>query len=526
MPVLGGLPSIPSASCPSAAAALAAGGLGPACQVAAGVSGASGSVVSQAAGFGVSTVFDALGSWVAQGATWLLDQIGGAVGSSSSVDLGASWFSAHYAEMATLAGVVIVPMLLMGIVQSVYRQNASMLMRSVLVNVPLAILLTAVAVKLVELGLTLVDDLSSAVASGAGLDGGHFLSAVTQPLSAAEAATPGGIPGLLVFLGGMIVVLGSLLVWIELLVRAAAVYVAVLFLPLALASLAWPAISHWCRRLVDTLVALVLSKFVIVAVLGLAAGALAGGTGSKPSGTPPGTAGGGGFTAVLGGGALLLLAGFSPWAVLRLLPFLEAGAIGHLEGVGQRARQSAVLPARILALDAMNVAARTALDGAGGRLLGGSAAASFGPGSTSRSIGSGGPGVGGATRSPGSPGPDPSGSGDGGSGDPSGGLESGVTAASATGVGSMIPLGHDIPRWETNREASAVTSPEEWSGSDRSTEGSSGLIPLPRATGTDVEHFLGYDDLGPRLIAGTRKARRAPDRDGDRSDPPTWDDRG
>ena len=70
------------------------------------------------------------------------------------------------------------------------------------------------------------------------------------------------------------------MVWVELLIRAAAVYVAVLFLPLALASLAWPAIAHWCRRLVDTLVALVLGKFVIVSVLSLAAGALAGGTGS------------------------------------------------------------------------------------------------------------------------------------------------------------------------------------------------------------------------------------------------------
>ena len=65
-------------------------------------------------------------------------------------------------------------------------------------------------------------------------------------------------------------------------IRAAAVYVAVLFLPLALASLAWPAIAHWCRRLVDTLVALVLGKFVIVSVLSLAAGALAGGTGRRP----------------------------------------------------------------------------------------------------------------------------------------------------------------------------------------------------------------------------------------------------
>ena len=54
--------------------------------------------------------------------------------------------------MAALAGVVIVPLLLLGIVQSVYRQSASSLLRSVLVNVPLAVLLTAVAVQLVQTG--------------------------------------------------------------------------------------------------------------------------------------------------------------------------------------------------------------------------------------------------------------------------------------------------------------------------------------------------------------------------------------
>jgi len=73
---------------------------------------------------------------------------------------------------------------------------------------------------------------------------------------------------------------------------------------------------------VDTLVALILGKFVIVSVLSLAAGALAG----------AGGAGGGGFTAVLGGAALLMLSAFAPWALFRLIPFLEAGAVAISKG--------------------------------------------------------------------------------------------------------------------------------------------------------------------------------------------------
>jgi hypothetical protein len=117
--------------------------------------------------------------------------------------------------------------------------------------------------------------------------------------------------------------------WLELLVRAAAVYVAVLFLPLARATLVWPSISHWCRRLVETLTALILSKFVIVATLSLAAGAVASGTAGTGSA-------GAGFASVLAGGALLVLSTFVPFSILRLIPMVEAGAVGHLEGVRQR----------------------------------------------------------------------------------------------------------------------------------------------------------------------------------------------
>jgi hypothetical protein len=76
-------------------------------------------------------------------------------------------------------------------------------------------------------------------------------------------------------------------------------------------------------------VALILSKFVIVAVLALAAGALASG-------------GGTGFAPVLGGGALLLLAAFTPFTLLRLVPAVEAGAVHQLEGSRQRVQHAAL----------------------------------------------------------------------------------------------------------------------------------------------------------------------------------------
>lgn len=540
MTALGGLPVLPGASCPSAAASLGAAGLGPICQAASGVTGLAGSAASQVAGFGVDSVLDALGAWVADGATWLLGQIGAVIGDTTGVDLGASWFTAHYGTMAALAAVVVIPLLLLGVIQSVYRQSASMLLRSVVVNVPLALLLTAVAVKLVQLGLAITDALSAAVAQGAGLDSGHFLSSVTLELSGAQAAGVSGVPAFVLFLGALAVVFGALLVWLELMVRAAAVYVAVLFLPLALASLAWPAISHWCRRLVDTLVALILGKFVVVSVLSLAVGALAGGTGSVPAGSgsnSAGASGGGGFTAVAGGAALLLLAAFAPWALFRLLPFLEAGAVGHLEGLSQRARRSVVAPTRALAQEAIRASTRGALAGAaagatGGAMGGALRGAAKGPFDPGRRGGPTGP-TPAAGAGPGDP-PRPEG------GAPAGvGPDPGPSMSETIGVGATVSPGHGIPVWEAHPEASAAAafylegdpSGERHgalpapildgpgggagvggAGVGGATGGATGgaVRALPRQSGARRADAMGRDDLGPRLIAAPQTRTVAP----------------
>ena len=121
----------------------------------------------------------------------------------------------------------------------------------------------------------------------------------------------------------------AFVLWLELAVRSAAIAAAALFLPLALAGFAWPATAHWARRLGETLAALVLSKLVIAAVLALAAGLL---------GSSSGLAG------VVEGIALLAVAAFAPFALLKLVPAIEAGAAAHLEGLGRRPVHAARAP--------------------------------------------------------------------------------------------------------------------------------------------------------------------------------------
>jgi hypothetical protein len=331
-----GLPVIPGVSCPGGsldvlctATGLAGGGLASA---GAGVAAA-----------GASAVLGAFTSWVVGGAAWMLDRIGDVLSATTSVDVGAHWFTAHFSLMAGVAGVVVLPMVLLAVVQAVYRQSAGMLLRSLFVHLPLAALLTLAALQLVQMGLEITDGLSATVASGTGADLHHLLGGAVAAMVAASQGS--GFPEFVLLMGALLVAFGAFVLWVELLVRAAAVYVAVLFLPLVLASLVWPAVSHWCRRLVETIAALILSKFVIVTILSLAVSALGSGTAGSD----------GGFATVLAGGALLLLAAFSPFVLLRLVPMVEAGAVQQLESARHRA-QHAVTAGPRAALRAYSVA--------------------------------------------------------------------------------------------------------------------------------------------------------------------------
>ena len=329
--------------------------LNPICQV--------GSLGSSVASAGFEAILNGISQWVASGAEWLLNQIGDVLSATTTVDVGASWFRTHYGQMTALAGVVVLPMLLASTLQAVLRQNPGQLIRTYLVQLPLALLLAVVAIQVVILSLSATDAMSDAVAGGTNADVSSLLTTVTSGL--VSSASDPSIASFVLLLVALLIAVAAFVLWLELLIRAAAVYVAVLFLPLALATLVWPAVSHWCRRLVETLAALILSKFVIVATLSLAAGAVASGTaGSGGHGS--------GFSSVLAGGALLLMATFVPFAILRMIPAVEAGAVAHLDGLRERGTAAMTqMPRR-----AANHALHEGLGALGdARLLAGTAAA-------------------------------------------------------------------------------------------------------------------------------------------------------
>ena len=427
-----------------------------------------GSVVSS----GFESVLNGISQWVASGAEWLLNQIGDVLSATTTVDVGASWFRTHYGQMTALAGVVILPMLLASTLQAVVRQNPGQLIRTFLVQLPLALLLAVVAIQIVVLSLSATDAMSDAVAGGTNADVSSLLTTVTSGL-VSSAADP-SIASFVLLLIALLIAVAAFVLWLELLIRAAAVYVAVLFLPLALATLVWPAVSHWCRRLVETLAALILSKFVIVATLSLAAGAVTSGTAGTGNH-------GSGFSSVLAGGALLLMATFVPFAILRMIPAVEAGAVAHLDGLRERGTAAMTRTARTAAAHALHEGLGAVGDA---RLMAGTAAAG--------GLGGGGHGD--------------RGGGGGGDGDRGDAGEGGT----GSGSGSGIPLGEGDP------SAQRIYDEGVASGIGPRPKGPKPLLPAPtsRAEGAagataDAAGATGFEpDPADRVGARNAKGRR------------------
>jgi hypothetical protein len=168
----------------------------------------------------------------------------------------------------------------------------------------------------VESALGLTDWMTASVLKHFGDDTKEFFSDVSEVL-VPSSLTGSPLPGFLLFLGAMLTALATFVVWLELIMREAAIYVAVAFLPLCFAAMIWDKTAHWCRKLVELLAALILAKLTIAVAVSLAAGAMAHGRGGE-----------GGMTALMAGCAVMVIAAFTPWMLLRLVPMAEAA--GHM----------------------------------------------------------------------------------------------------------------------------------------------------------------------------------------------------
>lgn len=287
------------------------------------VTGAVGGVGGQLAGGLGDAALSALTNFVVGGAVWFLGQVADVVTRSTELSVTAGWFTARYRVMAALAGSLTVLFVLLAALAALIARDPRRLIRPVAM-IPAAGLGTFAAVAVTRLLLAVSDQMSAAVSRGLTGDLREALTGAAHGLGTLTLVGGGPVvPAFATMLAGLLAAVAAVVIWLELLLREVAIYATLLFFPIGLAGLVWDGSRRWAGRLTEILCALIFAKFVIVAVLSLAVGGLASGRE--------------GYGGVLLGAALLVVAAFAPFLLLRIIGVLEvAAAATALEGVRQR----------------------------------------------------------------------------------------------------------------------------------------------------------------------------------------------
>jgi hypothetical protein len=289
---------------------------------------------------GVESVIGGGAKAVGQGALdailhWVADSLASAcntvmtglfqfLNSSSTVSLTQGWWAGPRAQhivasVAQIAGVLMIAFLLAVVVQGTLAGDPASMVRAALKEVPMAVFGIVALGTLTGLLLALTDAASSLVLG----DAPESLQRFFAGFGASSNVLSGGILGIVLF---VVFLVGALLVWVELIVRSSLIYLLIACAPLALAARVWPATRSAFRRLCDIGLALIVSKFVIALALALGAAALGGG--GPQNATTAGTAGLD-AAGLLAGGTLMLLAAFTPFVLLRVLPVLETAVVAQ-----------------------------------------------------------------------------------------------------------------------------------------------------------------------------------------------------
>ncbi len=273
------------------------------------------------AGFG--SLVNSIIGWVANSVIYMIGQFLNLVNNQTAPDIYSQNFSHYLKLMEITSASLMLPLIMFAIIKLVITQNSQGLLKLVGVDIPVSLLGTGFAMVMIKFALELVDRLSAMFLESAGISLSQGLSNLGAYLLAVSTPGSNGLPGFFTLVILLIFIFGFLGLVFEMIVRSAAIELAVLFLPLAFMGLIWPSTSHWLRKMIDLLISLIISKLIVVVVIALAVSQLI----SVHNVT---------VGSVLTALALLLLAVYSPFFLMHVIPAMEH--FGSVSQMGHSAK--------------------------------------------------------------------------------------------------------------------------------------------------------------------------------------------
>ncbi|WP_046732872.1 hypothetical protein [Streptomyces humi] len=358
-------PSLSASPAPSASASSDSCGLliGPAkdyCEKGSG-SGSSGSTTDP-----LSSTLDPLSS-LAQGcakaASWTVDKLSGAVKETANVDFTNEKFLQQYAVVFAASTILTLLLWLLAVAKRAVRGVPLTTAISEAVGfLWLTVLASAFTPLILYTVVSATDGVTDVLAKTTGNQTDTFFGTFSDALNKGDDI--GGGPIMLIVVS-LVSILAAGVLWLELVIRAALLYVGALLGTVVYAGLVDKNLWGHVRRWAGIMIAVILVKPVIVIVLGLA-GAL------SSDGGPDA------FSAVVSGLAIILLAIFASAMIYRFVPgFGDEIANGRNNRImqGAEGKAAAVIssPANLVAQGIRTHSARA--DNNGGGSSGGSSAA-------------------------------------------------------------------------------------------------------------------------------------------------------
>ncbi|MFD7580583.1 hypothetical protein [Kitasatospora sp. NPDC059817] len=259
-------------------------------------------------GGAIGSVADPLGSLAkgcAQAAAWVVRKLSSAIDGTTQVDFTNASFLQQYAVVFAVSTVITLVLWLLAVTKRAVRgAPLATAFTEAIGFLWLTVVASAFTPLILYTVVSVTDGLTKAIAVGTKSDTGSYLGAFADTL---EKGDMGGGPLILIIVS-LVAVLAAAVLWIELLIRAAMLYVGALLGTAVYAGLVDKQLWKHVRRWAGVMVAVDLAKPIIVVILGLA-GAVASGAGASDD-----------FARVLSGLAILFLSIFASAAVYRFVP--------------------------------------------------------------------------------------------------------------------------------------------------------------------------------------------------------------
>jgi len=229
------------------------------------------STVCHVAGKAAATVISAPFDWIAQGvgnaAEWMFKGVWQLFDSTTLVDITDPNYLKVYDVLFGVAVFLMLLFFFLQLITGLIRRDPGALHRAG-IGLAKSVLGCFVVITITGLALTIVDELCVGIiqATGTTLDEmGGKIAALAAGIGAISLSAPGAGAVIIIFLG-CLAITGAAIVWFSLLIRKALLLVAVVLAPVALSGQSWDHARGWFSKWASFVVALIVSKLVVVVV--------------------------------------------------------------------------------------------------------------------------------------------------------------------------------------------------------------------------------------------------------------------